>query len=209
MDGNKEEDQVIEEVSRKLDKSDFKVMKMIGQFNKGFILTQMESDVFVIDQHASDERQNFDHLLNTCELEGQKLISSQPMSLSPYQENILKENMQVFVRNGFRFEFDSSKVLGTRFSLTCLPSYGDKILGISDAEELLEAIENAPAIASNLRPSRVKEILAMKACKKAIKIGDSLPKEKMRAVVDGMSETNNPWICAHGRPTIRFLTKLN
>ena len=35
-------------------------MKVIGQFNKGFIIAQLDDDLFIVDQHASDEKFNFE-----------------------------------------------------------------------------------------------------------------------------------------------------
>lgn len=34
-------------------------MRVIGQFNQGFIISLFNQDLFVIDQHASDEKYNF------------------------------------------------------------------------------------------------------------------------------------------------------
>ena len=31
-------------------------MNIIGQFNKGFIITSINNSLFIIDQHASDEK---------------------------------------------------------------------------------------------------------------------------------------------------------
>ena len=209
MDADKSEEQAIEEMSRKLNKTDFFAMKILGQFNRGFILTQLDSDIFVVDQHAAEERRNFDSLLSTYELEPQKLMSPEQMTLSPYQEHVLKEHMAAFISNGFRFHYDATLNQGERYQLTAVPSYYDKILGKKDAEEFIDMIVDAPGISQSLRPSRVKEILAMKACKKSIKIGEPLPIEKMKLIVKSMGETRSPWTCAHGRPTIRFLHRLS
>jgi DNA mismatch repair protein PMS2 len=40
------------ELSRFVSKQDFKRMQILGQFNLGFIIVRLESDLFVIDQHA-------------------------------------------------------------------------------------------------------------------------------------------------------------
>lgn len=63
-----------EELSREISKDSFKEMKVIGQFNLGFIITQLEDDLFIIDQHATDEIYNFETLQKTTELTSQKLV---------------------------------------------------------------------------------------------------------------------------------------
>ena len=53
----------------------FKEMEIIGQFNLGFIITKLNSDIFMIDQHATDEKYNFEMLQQHTVLQGQKLIA--------------------------------------------------------------------------------------------------------------------------------------
>jgi DNA mismatch repair protein PMS2 len=45
---------------RKIDKADFSRMEVIGQFNKGFIIARLADDLYIIDQHASDEKCKFE-----------------------------------------------------------------------------------------------------------------------------------------------------
>lgn len=63
-----------EELSREISKDSFRQMKVIGQFNLGFIITRLEDDLFIIDQHATDEIYNFETLQKTTELTSQKLV---------------------------------------------------------------------------------------------------------------------------------------
>lgn len=34
-------------------------MNIIGQFNLGFILTELHGDIFILDQHACDEKYRY------------------------------------------------------------------------------------------------------------------------------------------------------
>lgn len=52
----------------------FKKMEIIGQFNLGFIITKIKADLFIVDQHATDEKYNFEMLQQHTVLQGQKLI---------------------------------------------------------------------------------------------------------------------------------------
>lgn len=49
-------------------------MKIVGQFNLGFIIARLGNDLFIIDQHASDEKYNFETLQRTTSLKSQKLV---------------------------------------------------------------------------------------------------------------------------------------
>ena len=83
---NKNEEEAAAALSRVIDKEDFKTMVPIGQFNKGFIIARRRrssggssqggvmDDLFIVDQHASDEKYNFETLQQTTRVESQRLI---------------------------------------------------------------------------------------------------------------------------------------
>jgi DNA mismatch repair ATPase MutL len=59
------------ELERVFRKQDFRRMQIHGQFNLGFILATVGRDLFIVDQHAADEKFNFERLrantvLNKC-----------------------------------------------------------------------------------------------------------------------------------------------
>ncbi|CAO3688696.1 unnamed protein product [Rhizopus stolonifer] len=63
-----------EALNRVIHKSDFKRMKVLGQFNLGFIIALLDQDLYIIDQHASDEKYNFETLPKTVRVGSQQLI---------------------------------------------------------------------------------------------------------------------------------------
>ena len=44
------------ELQKEIKKQDFLSMKVFGQFNRGFIIAALDDDLFIVDQHASDEK---------------------------------------------------------------------------------------------------------------------------------------------------------
>lgn len=64
-----------EALNRVIHKSDFARMKVLGQFNLGFVIASLDDqDLYIIDQHASDEKYNFETLQKTVRVDSQKLI---------------------------------------------------------------------------------------------------------------------------------------
>lgn len=63
-----------QELQKQISKEMFSKMEIIGQFNLGFIITKFENDLFIIDQHATDEKYNFEQLQLNTVLENQVLV---------------------------------------------------------------------------------------------------------------------------------------
>ncbi|CAH3183450.1 unnamed protein product [Porites lobata] len=64
------------ELPKNISKDMFKHMEILGQFNLGFIIAKLDNDLFIIDQHASDEKFNQDQERNTT-IKSQRLIVPQ------------------------------------------------------------------------------------------------------------------------------------
>ena len=53
-------------------------MKVIGQFNLGFIVAQLGKDLFIVDQHATDEMYRYETLQKSTTINTQRLIRYSP-----------------------------------------------------------------------------------------------------------------------------------
>lgn len=190
-------------------KDDFLKMNIIGQFNKGFILVTLKNkNLFILDQHASDEKYNFELLNKNLKIDNQILIKPIDIECSVIDEILVSEKIDIFKNNGFFLKIDEKNQPGKKLTLLSLPSIKNSTFDINDFYELLNNVilnPNEP----NLKCSKIKNILAMKACKKSIKIGDSLNFQKLSQIVVNLNKLKKPWNCPHGRPTIRHITEVN
>ncbi|XP_076756903.1 mismatch repair endonuclease PMS2 [Xylocopa sonorina] len=200
------------ELKKQLTKDSFLQMEIIGQFNLGFIITRLKEDLFIVDQHATDEKYRFEKLNNETQLKTQKLIIPRPLTISALNETILIEHQKKFEDNGFSFEVNSDAEPGHRVQLIGIPVSGYWQFGQEDIEELIFLIrEGGVENKENniFRPSRVRQMLASRACRSAVMIGTTLNNNDMQKLVSQMAQMENPWSCPHGRPTIRHLLSLN
>ncbi|KAA3462489.1 DNA mismatch repair protein PMS1 [Gossypium australe] len=67
-------DAATRELEKLFKKEDFSRMKVVGQFNLGFIIGKLDEDLFIVDQHAADEKYNFEHLAQSTILNQQPLL---------------------------------------------------------------------------------------------------------------------------------------
>ena len=94
------------ELTKNISKDMFKGMEVLGQFNLGFIIAKLDNDLFIIDQHASDEKFNFEDQQRNTTIKSQRLIVPQKLELTTANEAILMDNVEIFQNNGFDFEID-------------------------------------------------------------------------------------------------------
>lgn len=210
-----------EKLSLTISKADFATMKIIGQFNLGFILasrasvhesqgcTSTADDLFIIDQHASDEKYNFERLQASTIVQSQRLVYPKTLELTALEEEIVMENLPVLEANGFIVNFDTTGEIpvGERCKLVSLPVSRETTFSIDDLMELLALIPDHPP-GSVPRPAKVRKMFAMRACRSSIMIGKTLTHKHMERVVSHMGEIDKPWNCPHGRPTMRHLCGL-
>ena len=202
-------------LQRIIQKDDFPKMKIIGQFNKGFIIATLpaasgiigERDLFVIDQHASDEIYLFHKFSDRARIEMQPLVCPKIVELSMDQLLLCVENKDFFNKNGFDFDVISNDAGKRIFRLKSLPVLYGKVLTSMDFEELLANLDTDPTRSS--RCSKVRTIFASKACRAAFMVGDDLDAPQMRKIVNNLATIDRPWNCPHGRPTMRWLYRYN
>lgn len=104
-------------------KADFKRMKIIGQFNKGFILCSLDNLLLIIDQHASDEKIMFE-FYKKSKVSTQLLISPKKLVLTPQQEELVEFFKDGLQEKGFELMF-----LKESWYLIGVPQIRNVILG--------------------------------------------------------------------------------
>ena len=207
-------------LSLSVSKTDFERMDIIGQFNMGFILAVRpgsdvhdEDELFIVDQHAADEKYNYERLQRAVTLQSQRLVRPKPLELTAVEEELVLGNTNALKANGFEIETTShitdDEFEGHRCRLLTLPISGEKTFDPSDLEELLHLLSEAPSGSSEIpRPKKVQSMLAMRACRSSIMVGKTLTSKHMQKVVRHMGDMEKPWNCPHGRPTMRHLAGL-
>uniref|UniRef100_T1JXT2 DNA mismatch repair protein S5 domain-containing protein n=1 Tax=Tetranychus urticae TaxID=32264 RepID=T1JXT2_TETUR len=204
-----DQSQAEDELKRQMRKEAFSALDIIGQFNKAFIIGKLDDDVFIIDQHASDERYNFEDLLENTSFESQRLVNPIPLGLTCYQESIVANNLNTFERLSFKIVMNDNAPPGSKAVLVSVPTSQDAVFGKTEIEEILSKMEETGSDCYNYKPEKMVRMIASRACRKSIMINDPLDHKRMRNVLNNLTKLKNPWICAHGRPTVRFLFNIN
>lgn len=181
------EEEATAELERTFQRSDFAALRVVGQFNLGFILAVLGNDLFIIDQHASDEIFNFERLQKTTILNRQPLISPQPLELSAAEEQTVLQHIATFKANGFEIGESGREGDPARLRLTAVPFSKGTTFDAADVHELVSLLDgHAPTgplgtlESGVIRPTKVRAMLAMRACRCSIMIGRALDKQQAR-----------------------------
>jgi DNA mismatch repair protein PMS2 len=204
-------------MKRVIRKEDFGQMEILGQFNLGFIIARLGQDLFIIDQHATDEKYRYETLQATTIMRAQPLIAPLKLDLTVSHELVIEDNMEIFRANGFEFHdtqvgkeenWGDEEVARTegRYRLTKIPYSKNTQFGADDVVELCVLLEETPGVMHRL--PKIQKMFASRSCRSAVMIGTALNKAQMGKIVGHMADMAHPWACPHGRPTMRHLFDL-
>lgn len=210
-------------------KSEFEHAEIVGQFNLGFIVARFGRDLFILDQHASDEKYNFELLSATTKIHQQKLMRPLPLDLAASEAEMVRAHEPVFVKNGFKFMFEealrsdggadecdspagSTGDAPGRIFLTHIPHSKKTEFGPDDVRELASLLRDTSYSSDrNVECPRLPKlwsVFASRACRSSVMIGDPLSTSQMGTIVANLSHLSQPWNCPHGRPTMRHLARV-
>ncbi|CAE6440165.1 unnamed protein product [Rhizoctonia solani] len=210
--------QAEQQLSRVIQKQDFLSMDILGQFNLGFIIVRLRKkaadgslldDLFIVDQHAADEKFNFERLQRTTKIQSQRLIKPKILELSIVDELVAIDNMDVLNKNGFVIQVDKEAAEDERpkIRLVAQPMSKDTMFDMKDLEEILHQMKEGNS-SETVRCSKARAMFAMRACRSSIMIGTALKHRHMTNMVRNLAGMDQPWNCPHGRPTMRHLCNL-
>ena len=157
--------------------------------------------MFMIDQHAAHERINYEKFLNqynSREILIQEIVP-EVINLSYDDYETAMSNIEIFEYLGISVEnFGNNAIL-----INNIPT----IFKDSNLKDVFYAIlDNLKDITkSNL--DFVMEKIIKEACVKSVKSGDRLHMSEVRALLNDLRMTDNPYTCPHGRPVIIKMTR--
>lgn len=176
--------------------------KIIGQAFDTYLILELDNVLYVIDQHAAQERIRYDDIIKNFRNDKiQNLLVPYIYKMSTQEEEYIKAIYTSLTDIGFRIEVTDSKL--TIFAIPeVLTTYGiEKIINY-----LFKEIED---LSDKNIGDFVKDLFASRACKGAIKGGDILTRQQIAYLLKMMKTDKQlfPSQCPHGRPCVFEITK--
>ncbi len=183
-----------------VDKDAFLSSQIIGKAFNTFVIMEQGENLFFIDQHAAHERLLFDKFVSQIknnEVSTQPLLLPYTIDVNHQEEQFLNENIEMLRSLGFDIEPFGS----LSFKISAIPSILPDLNVQNFFSNFLANLNNYTQMKSI---DLIRDDLAEKACKHAVKGGDDLDKEELIKLVRGVGDGNVTMQCPHGRP---FLVK--
>jgi DNA mismatch repair protein MutL len=176
------------------------ILRLMGQVAQTYIVAEGEQGLYLIDQHAAHERVLLERLHQSMDREGNTQLLLEPMVLemTPVQREIAEAASSALESLGFRLEpFGEQSVL-----VRGIPSELPHSRAVAALEQSLQELGDE----SGQGDWRERMAVAL-SCRSAVKAGQPLSVEEMRALVEELEEAGINQHCSHGRPTAVLLSR--
>ena len=176
----------------------FPKLRVIGQFNKTYILAEYDSTLYLIDQHAAHEKILFEKYSSDI---AKKKVEIQPLMIPlvvtlPTEDYLYyDENKEIFEKAGFKIsDFGDNSI-----RIEEVPYFLDKL---NPTELIISMINNLKKMGTGETVEVKYNKIASMSCRAAVKANDVLSILEMENLIEDLRYINDPFHCPHGRPTI-------
>ncbi|AMM92542.1 DNA mismatch repair endonuclease MutL [Peribacillus simplex] len=187
-----------EEIEEDESESRIPPMYPIGQMHGTYIFAQNEKGLYIIDQHAAQERIKYEYFkekVGRVENELQDMLVPITLEFSTDQCIRINEYRDELERVGvFLEEFGYNAYI-----VRSHPQWFPKGIEQEILEEMIEQLLSMKKV--DIKKLR-EEAAIMMSCKASIKANRHLRNDEIQALLDELRRTTDPFTCPHGRPII-------
>lgn len=177
--------------------------QVLGQLQRTYIIATSIHGLLIVDQHVAHERVLHEKLASHRRQQPipvQQLLTPLVFHLDRRTLAVLEEQLGTLRQMGFHLEpFGADSVL-----LRGVPAW----LGQRNAEAIVrDLLDEISELGVQRRlPLTDETLVATAACKMAVKAGDELSVVEMTHLLQELAQTENPYLCPHGRPVVLMIS---
>ncbi|PFP30138.1 DNA mismatch repair endonuclease MutL [Bacillus sp. AFS073361] len=170
----------------------------IGQMHGTYIFAQNENGLYIIDQHAAQERLKYEYFREKV---GQVQSELQEMLVPLTFEYSTDEFLKI---NEYQHELEKVGVFLEEFGINSYivrshPQWFPK----GEEKEIIEEMIEQLLLMKKVDIKKLREEAAiMMSCKASIKANRHLRNDEIQALLDDLRKASDPFTCPHGRPII-------
>ncbi|AFU14359.1 DNA mismatch repair protein mutL [Bacillus thuringiensis MC28] len=192
------EEEVHEIKEIEMNGNDLPPLYPIGQMHGTYIFAQNDNGLYMIDQHAAQERINYEYFRNKVgrvAQEVQELLVPYRIDLSLTEFLRVEEQLEELKKVGLFLEQFGHQSFIVRSHPTWFPKGQETEI----IDEMMEQVVKLKKV--DIKKLR-EEAAIMMSCKASIKANQYLTNDQIFALLEELRTTTNPYTCPHGRPIL-------
>jgi len=174
-------------------------MRVLGQLKGTYIVGETSDGLVLVDQHAADERINYERLQSSFagETTTQALAEPVRIELTAREAELFAAHTEALARLGFHATLDDRTL-----AVTTVPSLVAEAADPSLVRDVLAEFVEGDAAAAETVEAAADSLLADLACYPSITGNTSLMEGSVVDLLSRLDGCENPYACPHGRPVV-------
>ena len=178
----------------------FPDLRVLGQLHNTYIVAEADDGLILIDQHAADERINYERLTERFDSDTttQALADPVELELTAGEAALFDGYQDALARLGFH----ANRVDDRTVKITTVPALVADSAGPSVIRDVLADLVTGDEAAEQTVEAVADELLSDMACYPSITGNTSLTDGSVVDLLSTLDNCENPWACPHGRPVL-------
>ena len=177
-------------------------LRLLAQYRDAYLLAQGDEGLVLVDQHAAHERVRYERIrarLRSGAAPSQGLLLPVTYEASLSEAPYLARALPLLERAGFAV----SELSGRTLSISAAPADCPSGAVAPFLRDLLASVAALPEAGDGSATARLEDALAASlACRGAVMAGKALATPEAVRLLTDLSACDDPFSCAHGRPTM-------
>ncbi|MFB6069435.1 MAG: DNA mismatch repair endonuclease MutL [Halanaeroarchaeum sp.] len=176
-------------------------LRVLGQLHDTYVVAESPDGLVLIDQHAADERINYERLATALatRTDSQRLVSPVELDLTAHEASVFEAALPDLRDAGFAVE-----KRGTTAVVEAVPAVFDDAL---DPDVLRDVLASFLEGEDDVVESAADALLADMACYPSITGNTALRDGDVVDLLSRLDDCENPYACPHGRPVVIELSE--
>ncbi|WP_434121492.1 DNA mismatch repair endonuclease MutL [Salinicoccus roseus] len=173
-------------------------LEIVGQLHGTYIILQNDTGMYMMDQHAAQERIKYEYYSENIaqgETDGIPLLI--PYTFEFPMNDIIAIDDRLKRLRSLGFEIEKTGI--RQYAVTRYPDWIDERNPEADIEELIHFVSSKEDFSVN---QYKEEMAIMMSCKRSIKANHYLDRPQIEALLESLRACRSPYTCPHGRPVI-------
>jgi DNA mismatch repair protein MutL len=188
------------DASQSTEYDNFSHLRVLGQLRDTYVVTESDDGLVLVDQHAADERVNYERLREQFDGDTTTQMLAEPVEieLTAREAAVFDTYKDAVVQLGFHADLVDDRTV----RVTTVPTVVAESVGPTLIRDILTSFVDDEQAAEETIDAVADDLLADMACHPSITGNTSLTEGSVFDLLSALDDCENPWACPHGRPVL-------